>query len=995
MNHLLIGLGGTGGRVLSAFRKLKYRSLRDEEPAGVTLDYLFVDSDPKSFIDDDPNWTVLGHSVQLPKRSQLLIAQANLLSVVGDLNAFPNLKPWIGDREAWGEILASLGIDAAGGQKRRLGRFLFAMSARRYRDAVAQIVQDMQTRGARTTDITFHVFAGLAGGTGSGALIDAVAQLRAMFPDPQKRIIVYAYLPDLNPPAKWNTGNYHANAYAALRELNALSAGAWAPFDVVGAGGPVPNQGEFWFNGAYVFTDNNDQGYRAAIDKDLPDIVAEFVYRKTVSGGAWGGFGRVENFENGDASPEATPSTHRGLRSVRFMSFGIRSLAFPEETIRESLTYDYVGQALRQLNYNNWQDGIGYLEKAKPRADSEFVTDAKQREDWRLTDDHLRLSRAIIDTEGSKRWLTYEQEWQEWRANYQTLAQQAEKLRWLNELTKLFSNTWSTNFRGAGVQQFFDVAQRDAKTLAAAIRDRVERSLFDDWRNGGRSVSECGRVVGALLQDTNARLLVVDDYVSKRDASADTLIRQFGEIERTWGQLHILPGERERILDRASLTLREHYTARTLAEAGRFSKKLMGELVTAFTDLKAAIDQSETTLSAASDQAVKFVGARTPTQAGSDSGASYVTTVGDPAAIEATRRKLVLNEEEMRVHTSTVRGRIAEALGQRPTFAALAQRLGQVDLKNIIVATSAEDVTSAHQRLITERSERVVGVSVIDKLHDTWGDNPERIGREVATLARSAGRFVAFDEAEQNKSFEGRSVTPRGVETFAVILPTPAEQKPFVEALKTAFRNARSGGQVDFIPTGDDANDITLVSLVNLFPLRFVRLVRGLKLAYEQRLREVGAARGALEVHTEGDGSQFPDLFIPETAAIAEHLRPVLLLAAALGLVTSTKGPAGADRLALHRKDADGFELDPIVLGADWQDAAASATEINYELLRAALTARLAQGAIAPEGPRDAVLATIEAIKAARGGKADDPVVAVWNGAGRDAMRILRGEIAP
>ena len=127
-------------------------------------------------------------------------------------------------------------------------------------------------------------------------------------------------------------------------------------------------------------------------------------------------------------------------------------MAFPEEAIREYLTYDFVGQAYRQLNFNNWQDGVGYLEQAKPRADSEFVCDNKQREDWRLTDDHVRLSRPIIDTDGSKRWRTYEEEWQEWRANYQTLAQQADKLKWLNELTKLFASTWATNFRGAGVR---------------------------------------------------------------------------------------------------------------------------------------------------------------------------------------------------------------------------------------------------------------------------------------------------------------------------------------------------------------------------------------------------------------------------------------------------------------------------------------------------------------------------------------------------------------
>ena len=188
-------------------------------------------------------------------------------------------------------------------------------------------------------------------------------------------------------------------------------------------------------------------------------------------------------------------------------------------------------------------------------------------------------------------------------------------------------------------------------------------------------MSDCGRVVGALLQDTNARSLTVDDYVVKRDAGADSLMRQFSEIERSWGQFRILPGERERLLDKASYTLREHYTARTLAEAGRFSKKLLGELVTVFTDLKAAIDQAETTLGAASDQAMKVVSAREMAKSGGNSGASFVTTVGDPRAIEATRRKLVLNEEEMRVHTGTVRGRIAQALGQRLTFAALAQRL--------------------------------------------------------------------------------------------------------------------------------------------------------------------------------------------------------------------------------------------------------------------------------------------------------------------------------
>jgi hypothetical protein len=333
----------------------------------------------------------------------------------------------------------------------------------------------------------------------------------------------------------------------------------------------------------------------------------------------------------------------------------------------------------------------------------------------------VRLSRPIIDTEGSRRWRPYDQEWQDWRANCQTLAQQTDKLKWLNELAKLFETAWTSNFRGSGVKQFFDVATRDVKSLSAAIRDRVERTLFDDWRNGGRSISECGRTVAALITDTSGRLLAVDDYVGKRDAGAENLRNQFAEIERGWSQFNILLGERERILDRAAFTLRERYTSLTLAEAARFSKKLLAQLVTDLTELKAGIDRAETVLGAASDQALKMVETRAP---GGDAKASFVTTVGDPKEIDATRRKLVLNEDEMRTHTTIVRTRIAEALGQQPTFQALSQRLAQSDLRNIIISTSEEDVVSAHQRLITDRAERVVGVSVIDKLHDAWGDSP-------------------------------------------------------------------------------------------------------------------------------------------------------------------------------------------------------------------------------------------------------------------------------
>ncbi len=1000
MNHLMIGLGGTGGKVLRAFRKSMFRAFRDREPDRIVVDHLFVDSDPKSFVDGDPAWTVLGRSIQLPKRSQMLIAQANLLSIIDDLNAHPNLKPWIGDRQAWGEILASLNIDAAGGQKRRLGRFLFAMSARRFRESVTQIVQDMQQRGSRSTDVTFHVFCGLAGGTGSGAVVDVVAQLRAMYPDPHQRIVLYLYLPDLNPPPKWDSGNYHANAYAALLELNAMGAGAWAPFDVVGGGGPVRNPSGFWYNGAYVFTDANDQGYRASIDRDLPDILADFVFQKVVVARKlnWDGLVRMENSENGDASPETSQGSRQGQRSVRFLSFGVRRIAFPEEMIRESLTYDFEVQVLRQLAFNNWQDGTGYLDAPRPRADAEFVADRQKREDWRISDDHLRLQRPVIDTEGSKRWRTFAEEWEAWETHYVGLAQQAERPRWLNELKTLFQTAWNANFRTSGVPQFFLAAQRDRKNFAKAIRSLVEQSLFEDWRNGIRAISETSRVVEALLVDLDGRLGGISDFVAKREASAEDLDRQFSELERRWNEFRIIPGSREREMTKAGFLLREQYLVRTLAEAGRFSKTLIEELRSELTDLKASVSQAQNVVTEAAEQASKRVQARKPSLAvASGASTSYVTNVGDPAVIETTRRKLVLDEGEQRMHAARVRQKILDALGAQPTFSLFSRRLAETDVRNALTAASAEDVASAHQRLVTERRERVIGVSVIDKLRDQWGDDQERLDREAAALARGAGRFIAFDEAEVNKSYPGKGSAPRAMESFAVIMPTPPDQKDFVDRLERAFKNARSGGDVDFIRADDQTDEIALVTLVNLFPLRLARIVGGLRTRYAARLDEVGKARGTLEVHTEGDGSQLPDLFVADRGQVSAKLRPALLLALALGLASTTRSRAtGRDQLLMTRKDVDGFDLDPLVLGADLLDAAENLGEGDYFIVREGVGGVLTQGRLVSDedraAARDVIQRAIEHVRAARGADSADLEVVAWNAAAREAMRVIRRE---
>ena len=182
-NHFLIGLGGTGGKVLRALRKNVFQEYRSKNTELLKLQYLYVDSSKEMMAVDDVSWRILGESIQLAPRSQLLINGGNLNQVLDNLSGFPNIQPWIGNREQWKDILGSIVGETLGGQKRRLGRFLFACKARSFKSQIIQLALELITGGEAS--ITFHICCGLAGGTGSGSLIDVIAQIRALYPDPR------------------------------------------------------------------------------------------------------------------------------------------------------------------------------------------------------------------------------------------------------------------------------------------------------------------------------------------------------------------------------------------------------------------------------------------------------------------------------------------------------------------------------------------------------------------------------------------------------------------------------------------------------------------------------------------------------------------------------------------------------------------------------------------------------------------------------------------
>ena len=279
-NHILIGIGGTGGKVLKAFRKRLWEEFpKSEDRRKLSVGFVYVDSTDEMMKPGDPSWKVFGQNAQFEESEFVNIKTTDLGMILNNPEAFPGLKNIVKNGEMMKKTLGEVG--AAAGQKRRAGRILFASNISKYLAAVKNQYEKVTSVSGNKGSCHIHIFAGLAGGTGSGSIIDAVAQLRAdaSFKGDSTEITVYAMVPELDIPAGCQAGRYHQNGYAALCELSALNIGDFLPCDVkTGAEHVDLNTIANRQFGLMVYSNVNENGAVVNSFTELPKLLADTVY---------------------------------------------------------------------------------------------------------------------------------------------------------------------------------------------------------------------------------------------------------------------------------------------------------------------------------------------------------------------------------------------------------------------------------------------------------------------------------------------------------------------------------------------------------------------------------------------------------------------------------------------------------------------------------------------------------------------------------------------
>jgi len=207
-NHILVGLGGTGGKILREFKMRMFEEFpeakdRDKLPVGL----LYVDSTDEMMGIGRPDFRVMGLDASFDQDEFVFIKDVDVERILDSIDNYPSVKGIVNNVSAVKTAIGSLG--QAAGQKRRAGRLLFAANATKYVGALNRTFSKCQQRSEKEK-VNIHIFAGLSGGTGSGSIIDAIVQTRKHFPD--SIISVYAMIPEMKlPKPNMDQGRYYQN----------------------------------------------------------------------------------------------------------------------------------------------------------------------------------------------------------------------------------------------------------------------------------------------------------------------------------------------------------------------------------------------------------------------------------------------------------------------------------------------------------------------------------------------------------------------------------------------------------------------------------------------------------------------------------------------------------------------------------------------------------------------------------------------------------------
>lgn len=893
-NHILVGLGGTGGKILRAFKMRMFEEFptqesRSKQPVAL----LYVDSTDEMMPQDGKaraDFRVMGQDASFTQNEFLNIKAVDVEHILDHIGNYPSVKGIVNNVGAVKSAIGSLG--QAAGQKRRAGRLLFAANAVGFVNSLRDAYHRCETASGSAATCNIHIFAGLSGGTGSGSVVDAVIQARKTFPD--AKISVYAMIPEMNlPKSDMDQGRYYQNGYAAMNELNALQTGRWFPHDVTGGTEAklYNDRVKGVADGLTVYSNVNENGLTVNSLSELPKIVSDYIFARIFYVNEQDQINsdivRAYNFENMDdfalEYDEAANADANGqipvARTKKINSFGIKRVMYPELRVLKHITYTVGESVLYQFKYNNWRENQGFVNEERNRDYRRDYLNEENLSMWKMDELHLTLEQKILEADTD--YPRFDDYWHDKAIAY---AEEAKKASCpLNELDNILADFYTTHFREDGVEAFYASKERVIQEMAKEIRRNVEKGLFDKWRLGDVSIVELQKVSKLLIERLGEIRIELETKSKEEKDNYEACDEDRMANVDEWSRLGILQrmvGNGARRYAEHQSILTDYYTSKTRLVAVEFAKKLAASVFVQIEKMDADISAFGQKINEAIEETERLVAAQRKVNKGLEDMKGAIIEVSEDETMSQFEFDIKIDKIDMPSIARQIR-EIILPQGDFTNFGNLANEISVDDIKDAFDVKLSEIVKTKHDEKAASEK-KVLGLNILTQLQQKLKTDDD-IKAFASKIVSQSGMFLKLNNDQcqlhlRNNEGNLSPTNPASINKKAILVSIPSPDgndslKRFADKLEEAFKNSFNQSTARTTITinrkSPKKDELSIITVGYCFPMRAIDWMSTYKEKYERFLNTGNPntdAGNAILLHSENDGSHCPSLFAVENA---------------------------------------------------------------------------------------------------------------------------------
>lgn len=893
-NHILVGLGGTGGKILRAFKMRMFEEFPSQEERNkLPVSLLYVDSTDEMMPKDGkarPDFRVMGQDASFTNNEFLNIKAVDVEHILDHIGNYPTVKGIVNNVAAVKTAIGSLG--QAAGQKRRAGRLLFAANAVGFVNSLRDAYARCEQASGDSTRTNIHIFAGLCGGTGSGSIIDVIVQSRKTFPD--AKISVYAMIPEMNlPKSDMDQGRYYQNGYAAMCELNALQAGRWNPQDVTGRGEIklYNDRVKGVADGLTIYSNVNENGLTINSLQELPKIVSDYLFARIFfvneEDQVNNDIIRAYNFENmDDFALEYDETANMGVdgripvaRTKKVNAFGIKRVMYPELRILKHITYTVGESILYQFKYNNWRENQGFVNEERNKDYRKEYFNKENLSKWMLDDAHLTLNVKILESDAD--YTTFNDYWHDKAMAYAEEAKKADCP--LNELDNIMGEFFVQHFREDGVESFFAGKERAIPEMAREVRHKIENELFEKWKLGDVSIVELQKVSKLLLERMGEIRTEIEKKANEEKNNYEACNQERAANVEEWSRLGILQrmvGKGARLYADHQNILIDYYTSKTLLVAWEFAKKLAARIFVDLGKMDADISSFSQKINDAIEETERLVTAQRKVNKGLEDMKGAIIEVSE----DETMNEFEIDIKVDKVDMPNIARQLREAILPQEdftNFGNLANSISIDDIKDAFDVKLTQIVKTKHDEK-ADSDKKVLGLNILTQLQQKLKTDDD-IKAFASKIVSQSGVYLKLNNDQiqlhlRNNEGNLSPTNPASINKKAILvsIPSPDENeglKKFADKLEMAFKNSFNQSTARTTITvnrnSPRKDELSIITVAYCFPIRAIDWMTPYKQRYEQFLHTGNPATdvaNAILLHSEGEGNQFPPLFAVDNA---------------------------------------------------------------------------------------------------------------------------------